>query len=187
MGSTLKNRILELFEKGFSYNEISKKLRCSKGTISFHCSKFIDNKFSEEKIKLYQEYYNTGFNLKETAKNFNVSPQALSKRLVLRKLNSLQIKQRRIKRVNNYRSKIKEKSIIYKGGKCLICGYNKTNKALEFHHLNPLEKDFTISGGTKSFNSIKKELDKCILVCSNCHREIHDHMHPEINPLPDTQ
>ena len=63
--------------------------------------------------------------------------------------------------------------IDYKGGKCQICGYNKCANALEFHHLDPTLKDFTISGGTRSFNSLKSEVDKCILVCSNCHREIH--------------
>lgn len=45
--------------------------------------------------------------------------------------------------------------------------------ALEFHHLNPNKKDFGISGGTKSFETLRPEVDKCILVCSNCHREIH--------------
>ena len=63
----------------------------------------------------------------------------------------------------------------YKGGCCLICGYNKYMGALEFHHLNPKEKDFNLSHMKKyTFDDrIKNELDKCILVCSNCHREIH--------------
>jgi hypothetical protein len=43
-------------------------------------------------------------------------------------------------------------AIAYKGGECSICGYNKCVAALEFHHLNPSEKDFTISakGYTRS-------------------------------------
>ena len=47
--------------------------------------------------------------------------------------------------------------------------------ALEFHHLDPSQKDFGISskGYTRSWDKVKEELDKCILVCSNCHREIH--------------
>lgn len=39
--------------------------------------------------------------------------------------------------------------------------------------MNPLEKEFTISGGTRSFESLKLELDKCVLLCANCHRELH--------------
>ncbi len=74
------------------------------------------------------------------------------------------------------RNKIKEMSIEYKGNKCCICGYNKCKSALEFHHLDPKQKDFGISakGYTRSWEKIKEELDKCIMVCANCHREIHD-------------
>lgn len=78
--------------------------------------------------------------------------------------------------VQRRRLKVKQLSIDYKGGKCCMCGYNKCNSALEFHHLDPNEKDFGISakGVTRSFEKIKVELDKCILVCANCHRELHE-------------
>lgn len=71
--------------------------------------------------------------------------------------------------------KLKELAVNYKGGKCVVCGYNKYLGALEFHHTDPTKKDFSISASSaKTFNEkIKKELDKCMLVCSNCHREIH--------------
>lgn len=73
------------------------------------------------------------------------------------------------------RQVLKKKAVEYKGGKCEICGYNTCIDALEFHHLNPEEKDFGIGGdgSTKSFEKIKKELDKCIMLCANCHRELH--------------
>lgn len=76
------------------------------------------------------------------------------------------------------RKKIKDLSLEYKGGKCEKCGYSKCKSALEFHHTNPEEKDFSIGqkGETRSWERVKKELDKCILVCSNCHREIHENM-----------
>lgn len=76
-------------------------------------------------------------------------------------------------RLKSFRTKIKYESVQYKGGKCAICNYNKCIKALEFHHLDPTQKDFSISSISKSFESIKKELDKCILLCANCHREVH--------------
>lgn len=77
--------------------------------------------------------------------------------------------------VQKRREKLKLMAIEYKGGKCEICGYDKCPDAMEFHHINSNEKDFGISqnGCTRSFDNMKKELDKCILVCSNCHREIH--------------
>lgn len=73
------------------------------------------------------------------------------------------------------RKLIKKWGIEYKGGKCYYCGYNKCAEALEFHHIDPEEKSFNISDRNIKLNWIdfKKELDKCILVCSNCHREIH--------------
>lgn len=73
------------------------------------------------------------------------------------------------------RRKLKEMSVQYKGGKCERCGYNKCVDALDFHHVNPLIKEFDISrnGHTKSWEKLKKELDKCILICANCHREEH--------------
>lgn len=72
------------------------------------------------------------------------------------------------------KQKKKLQCVQYKGGKCEICGYDKNYSALEFHHLNPQEKDFTISKKYSTWESTKEELDKCILICSNCHREIHN-------------
>mgnify|MGYP006935470923 CR=1 FL=1 len=74
--------------------------------------------------------------------------------------------------IRDYRQKAKEKYIEYKGGKCEMCGYNKCIAALDFHHTNPSEKEFNISSRIVSWEIAKKELDKCILVCANCHREI---------------
>ena len=79
------------------------------------------------------------------------------------------------KKRKSLRQKFKEECITYKGGKCILCGYNKCPAALEFHHRNPLEKEFSIRDVHTSILSdeIKQELDKCDLVCSNCHKEIH--------------
>ena len=77
-------------------------------------------------------------------------------------------------RVRSRRRTLKEMSVRYKGGVCCICGYDRCISALEFHHVKPDEKSFGLSarGFTRSWPAIKDELDKCILVCSNCHREI---------------
>lgn len=69
---------------------------------------------------------------------------------------------------------IKKLLVEYKGGSCSICGYDKCLSALDFHHLDPSKKDFHISSKKAySLKKLKPELDKCILVCANCHREIH--------------
>ena len=80
-----------------------------------------------------------------------------------------------VEAVQRRREKVKKLAIEYKGGKCQCCGYHACDSALEFHHLSPDKKDFGIGqkGYTRSWEKIKQELDKCILVCANCHREIH--------------
>ena len=68
-------------------------------------------------------------------------------------------------------------SIEYLGGKCAICGYDKCLRALSFHHIDPSTKSFGISGNhCLSWEKIKNELDKCILLCSNCHMELEDNL-----------
>lgn len=72
------------------------------------------------------------------------------------------------------RDKFKKQCIDYKGGCCSICGYDKYLGALEFHHIDPSQKDFVINKSTyRKFDSVKNELDKYILLCANCHREVH--------------
>jgi hypothetical protein len=72
--------------------------------------------------------------------------------------------------------KFKLLCVEYKGGKCICCGYSKSICALDFHHRNKEEKDFLLSTVKSIILSdvIKGELNKCDLVCSNCHREIHE-------------
>ena len=71
-------------------------------------------------------------------------------------------------------TKRKEKCIEYKGGKCIVCGYKKCHQAMVFHHINPEDKKFNISGNhCLSWNRVKQELDKCILLCNRCHSELH--------------
>ena len=79
-----------------------------------------------------------------------------------------------IRAVAKRRRKIKNMSIKYKGGRCQICGYSKYQGALDLHHIDPARKDFSIGdkGYTRSWQKVKEELDKCVLVCANCHREI---------------
>lgn len=76
--------------------------------------------------------------------------------------------------VKNYRKKQKENILYVMGEKCAICGYSKCNQALELHHLDPTQKDFTIGQNTnRAWEKVVKELPKTILLCANCHREVH--------------
>lgn len=70
----------------------------------------------------------------------------------------------------------KLKAIAYKGGKCYCCGYDDYMylRVFAFHHLDPTKKDLKFDFSKRKFETVKQELDKCILVCSNCHAIIHD-------------
>ena len=70
----------------------------------------------------------------------------------------------------------KQKAIKLLGGKCKMCGYNKTVSALTFHHRNPDEKEFEVGIIVKDHNweKVLGELKKCDLLCFNCHMEIHE-------------
>lgn len=74
--------------------------------------------------------------------------------------------------VDKRRKKLKLMSVEYKGSQCSLCGYSKCIAALQFHHRDPATKLFNISHcHTRSWESIKAELDKCDILCANCHAE----------------
>ena len=79
------------------------------------------------------------------------------------------------------RRAIKKALVIEAGGKCQKCGYNACIRALEFHHLNPEEKDFGLSakGLSRDIDYLRSEAKKCILLCANCHAEEHDRLFRE--------
>ncbi len=69
--------------------------------------------------------------------------------------------------------KRKVQAVEYKGGRCKRCGYQGHVAAFDFHHLDRKKKSFEIGlFKNRSFDRLKEELDKCILLCANCHREI---------------
>ena len=76
--------------------------------------------------------------------------------------------------VNTALRKYKIDIVKYMGGKCKFCGYNKCIHSLDIHHINPEHKDPNFKQMRKILrNDLKKELEKCVLICANCHREIH--------------
>lgn len=81
-------------------------------------------------------------------------------------------------KIRRYRCKIK--AIQYLGGKCVRCGFDGHHCAYEFHHVNPETKKFAIgSCANKSWKVLVAELDKCELLCSNCHRIEHSNRDEE--------
>lgn len=71
------------------------------------------------------------------------------------------------------RRNVKEQAVKYLGGICKDCKKRFPPYVYDFHHLDPNKKDFSIGKQAKKFDSIKAELEKCILLCANCHRIRH--------------
>lgn len=172
------NEIKNLRLSGKTYDEITKLINISKDKLTKICKR-IELNFniknlrasklnSEEVIKYYLEIKSK----RKTAIFFNVSKEKIMKivgDVSIKKISGSEA-------VINWRKKKKIELVKYKGGCCERCGYNKSFEVLQFHHINPNEKDFSISGKSYSINRLKKEVDKCILVCANCHIEIHEEL-----------
>lgn len=77
-----------------------------------------------------------------------------------------------------WRNQIKARGVQALGGKCILCGQVYEDCCFDFHHLEPTKKEFTISqmntNGARSWLNIRDELKKCTLLCSNCHRLVHN-------------
>jgi DNA-binding CsgD family transcriptional regulator len=174
-----KEKLISYVEKGFSSFKIAKEIGVSQPTVRYWLTKFdlrtirltgrnclpdgLISKSEEENIcykcpkcKEIKEINGDNFYLNKDNKVYHWC----------RKCNSADT----LKRGGT----LKPKCVEYKGGKCIICNYNKCQGALEFHHLDPSIKDYNISRlWSYSWEIVEKELDKCVLLCANCHRELH--------------
>jgi 5-methylcytosine-specific restriction endonuclease McrA len=85
----------------------------------------------------------------------------------------------RRERVAEQRRKNKRILVQEHGGQCVLCGYNKSIRALHFHHVDPTQKSFGLAfkGKTPGIKKMREEAKKCVLLCSNCHMEVEDGMH----------
>jgi transposase len=83
-------------------------------------------------------------------------------------------RQCRMDAVSEWRRRTKAKLVEAAGGCCVLCGYERHQAALHFHHLDPDKKEFHLaeSGVTRSIESLRREVAKCILLCGNCHAEV---------------
>lgn len=154
-------QLKQLIQDGCSVRMISEKIGKSYTAVRYQLAKFgLKTKF-DKFGRTKDECRDCGDKL--TAKNKYRSQNRKICKVCVNKLRVIQLKEN------------KQKLVDYKGGKCESCGYDRCVTALDFHHLDPKEKEFTIgSNKGKSWEALKVEVDKCAMVCANCHREIHE-------------
>jgi hypothetical protein len=181
-----KQKVRYLKKSGMNIPEICRSLNLGKGTVGYHLKnteEILQNKykrdFTDNIVANILDFYKTNNgNLHLTSLKFNEFSKWTLRNLLEKEGlygNFTKINDSRNKSlaVINWKKEKKEILIGYKGGKCEFCGYSKCNNALEFHHKDPTKKDFNISSHSYSFDRMKLEADKCLLLCANCHREEH--------------
>lgn len=183
----LKTQIIELKKQNNSIKQIKNELKISLYIIYKVLREkqiYLISKLSDEDIKtIVNTYLNNNLNLSLT---IDLLENKYKRSTIIKylKINNIYIssvdqisKEEKLKKksktVINWKKDKKKILVEYKGGKCEKCGYNKCIEALDFHHIDPSQKEFGISSNSYSLERMKKEVDKCILVCANCHREIH--------------
>jgi DNA-binding CsgD family transcriptional regulator len=182
----MRDQILKLRRENMSYDDISKKLNIGKGIISYHLKKEglnnpINNrgsKITNELIKVIEELNDGSITKKEIAKKLGISYGTVKKytgKTPKKFKTKDELRDKQYEKHRQWRLNIKIKCLKYLGGKCSKCGYNRCVGALDLHHKDSNEKEFGISGGNlKSFDKLIPELNKCEVLCSNCHREYHN-------------
>lgn len=138
--------ITQLIEKGLSTYKIAKELNCS-----------------QTNLRYWMKKYNLKSKIIPTKNREKKSSKEKYPQMIVSQRNKA------IKRKLEFIAKL--------GGKCCICGYCKNWAALDFHHTEPSEKEIKLdltSMGHFSQETLDKEIEKCQLLCANCHRETHN-------------
>lgn len=173
------SKIKELRAQGLSYRQIEAQLGCSRANISYHCSGMERPIRQTPKVDLSAEtsgwillLLNQGVRKKDIADVLAVPLKDVIRHS--KEASPTPILQSSYERVKRRRRHLKLLAVLYLGGKCQECGYNKCFQALDFHHIDPTTKEFTVAAITnRSWSNLKAEISKCRLLCANCHREHH--------------
>lgn len=158
-----KHVLIELIEAGKSQRQIAEQLEVSQTTIKYWLKKFglaTKHKQYAERSELSCKFCGETDEAK-----FYRSKDGYMRGWCKKCHNKYAVQRFR---------KYKAQAVDYKGGKCEVCGYNKCLGSFDFHHKDPSQKDPNWRKMRNwKFDRIKQELDKCMLVCRNCHGEIH--------------
>jgi len=169
----------ELRKQGLSMNKIASELSVSKSSVSLWVRDIILTEKQKQCLKDNIPKIGSrkrGFRKKgDISKRRKMMGEKKWAKYQKERINK-KVRQWRINNPEKYVNRdndLKIKLVMENGGKCIKCGYNKCIGCLEFHHRDPEEKEFTIGRNHRSYKNMKKEADKCDLLCSNCHREFH--------------
>lgn len=164
----LAGKIIKLRKNGLSYKEISKKLNCSRSSVSYYCAMVCDNdKIKDDNVHKAREarkersrsrikHLLSGGRVKEIIRNNSNRPKHGSSH-------------------RNMSTRVAKKLFLLKPSSysCQNCGYAKCWSNLALHHKNPQEKDINFNRSLP-LGSLVEEAMKCVVLCHNCHGEVHN-------------
>jgi DNA-binding transcriptional ArsR family regulator len=166
-GRVSAERLEPLIATGATAREMAEELDVSESTIRYHLKKNGLRTLNG----VGRRALVTGRKLPVTT---GICPRHGKTDFVLEGRGSYRCKRCRSEGVSRRRRRLKELLVEEAGGRCALCGYHRCVAALQFHHLDPSAKAFGLAqkGMTRSIKEARREAEKCLLVCSNCHAEI---------------
>lgn len=166
-GAPSKDEIERLLGAGLSLREVADRLDRSLATIRHWVLKYEMETERSSRLRESKDACRQGA---KTA-HLNCRKHGLAK-FVARSDGRFRCSQCRMEAVAKRRRSLKRILVEEAGGGCVLCGYSRCHRALEFHHLDPKAKRFQITSHTRSLARLRAEASKCVLLCSNCHAEV---------------
>ena len=173
-GGIPRERLVELVNRGMTIAEIAAAVGLSKGTVQHWMRRYglrTVSAASRRSAEVTQAARAAG-KLAITMR----CPRHGSTDFILEGRGYYRCKRCRADSVVRRRKRLKQILVEEAGGCCAVCGYNRSVRALQFHHLEPENKRLGLSGQgvTHSLATLRAEAKKCVLLCSNCHAEVED-------------
>ena len=176
-----KQELEEMLNSGMSMNSISKHTEKSLSTIRYWCKKFqLNSRFGNFKNQTIKSHYCDKCG-ETNPQLFSGHKKSLCTKCSFYNFSKYSKYSTKYVNVKEWRKNTKLKLIEGFGSVCSCCGLIDSPIVYDFHHLNPSEKDFSLSSKVKSWDVIVNEANKCIMLCSHCHRKIHSGLVEIIN------
>ena len=168
-GKVDPNRLTSVMEGGATIREAARELGVSYSTVRYWLKRLNLEPASVRRRKEYLSARKQGlYGVKR------ICPKHGRTIFVARPEGGFRCGKCRMDAVGRWRRRVKQRLVERAGGACVICGYSRYLGALQFHHVDPGSKAFSISrnGTTRSYEEVCREADKCVLLCANCHAEV---------------
>jgi Homeodomain-like domain-containing protein len=164
-GGLPHDQLVALVDAGMSTREIARECSVSYSTARYWLKR---HGLETERVRHRASYGPKARRVERRCKSHGIT------RFVLEGRGYYRCAKCRMDRVADRRRRVKKILVEEAGGRCRICGFDGHPAALEFHHLDPSQKNFTLSRGgvTRSIEELRVEARKCVLLCANCHAEV---------------